>query len=100
MSRIIDYRTLCSHLEQVQSAIGLCPADGKQFALDAEQLSDARWRICQQIAALERLERSLVGQNITPKPKPARRPGGSAGGAKGANVSILFDQPRQGVLLL
>jgi len=42
-----------------------CRENVHRFALDAEQLSDARWQISLHIAELERLERDIVGLNLT-----------------------------------
>lgn len=65
MSRIIDFKTLSEYLREGCAATERCATTGTRFALDPEQLSDARWQIQLHISALDRLEQMLVSQALS-----------------------------------
>lgn len=65
MHRIMSFESLSGRLNAAYTSTMKCRENVHRFALDAEQLSDARWQISLHIAELERLERDVVGLNLT-----------------------------------
>lgn len=65
MYQIMSFESLSSRLNAAYTFTLKCREKVHRFALDAEQLSDARWQISLHIAELERLERDVVGLNLT-----------------------------------
>lgn len=65
MRRIMSFESLSGRLNAAYTSTMKCRENVHRFALNAEQLSDARWQISLHIAELERLERDVVGLNLT-----------------------------------